>query len=85
MKIEEMPPAQYTEDCEGWWLSGYRSSVIEHGQLKPGSILSDYSLFTFCFKLDCMLHMHGSPDVLSNRCHHDNHISPKEKAASMLP
>lgn len=43
MKIEEMPPAQYIED----WLSGYRSSVVEHGWLKPGalgSILSDYSL-----------------------------------------
>ena len=24
------------EDCEGWWLSGGRSSVAEHWHLKPG-------------------------------------------------
>ena len=25
----------HIEDCEGWWLSGCRSSVAEHWRLKP--------------------------------------------------
>ena len=24
------------EDCEGWWLSGCRGSVVEHWRLKTG-------------------------------------------------
>ena len=28
--------AVYIEDCEGWWLSGGRSSVVEHWLHKPG-------------------------------------------------
>ena len=27
--------AVHIEDCEGWWLSGCRSSVAEHWRLKP--------------------------------------------------
>ena len=29
------PRTPYIEDCEGWWLSGCRSSVAEHWRLKP--------------------------------------------------
>ena len=28
--------AVHIEDCEGWWLSGCRSSVAEHWLYKPG-------------------------------------------------
>ena len=38
------------EDCEGWWLSGCRSSVAEHWLHKPGvlgSIPGDYWPFHF--------------------------------------
>ena len=34
-QIEESEKV-HIEDCEGWWLSGCRSSVAEHWRLKPG-------------------------------------------------
>ena len=40
----------HIEDCEGWWLSGCRSSVAEHWLHKPGvlgSIPSDCRPFHF--------------------------------------
>ena len=27
--------AVHVDDCEGWWLSGYRGSVAEHWRIKP--------------------------------------------------
>ena len=41
--------AVHIEDCEGWWLSGYRSLVAEHWLHKPvlDSIPSDCWAFHF--------------------------------------
>ena len=42
--------AVYIGDCEGWWLSGDCSSVVEHWCLKPGtlgSIPGNWWLFHF--------------------------------------
>ena len=34
--------AVHIEDCEGWWLSGCRSSVAEHWRHKPGVLGSTH-------------------------------------------
>ena len=44
--------AVYIEDCGGWWLSGYHSSVAEHWLHKPGVlglIPVTAGLFTFLY------------------------------------
>ena len=41
--------AVHMEDCDGWWLSGCLSSVVEHLWLQPkalGSVSSDCQCFT---------------------------------------
>ena len=43
-------PVPYTENCEGWWLSGCHGSVTEHWLHKPGvlgSIPGDCRPFHF--------------------------------------
>ena len=37
--------AVHLEDCEGWWLSSYHSSVVEHWQLKPRALGNSQFLF----------------------------------------
>ena len=45
--------AVHIENCEGWWLSGRRSSVVEHWWLKPElswvQLPAAAGLLYFCF------------------------------------
>ena len=45
--------AVHIENCEGWWLSGRRSSVVEHWWLKPElswvQLPAAAGLFTFLY------------------------------------
>ena len=47
--------AVYIEDCEGWWLSGCRSSVADHRLHKPGALGSiPGGCWPFYFPLFCL-------------------------------
>ena len=43
--------AVYIEDCEGWWLSGCRSSVAEHWQTSWVRFPAAARLFTFLYRM----------------------------------
>ena len=63
--------AVHMKDCDGWWLSGCLSSVVEHLWLQPGalgSISSDCQLFT-----SHQLSLHPFP--AETKCLHDLSLS----------
>ena len=71
--------AVHTEDCEGWWLSGCRGSVAEHGsssQRCPG--FNSWWLLAFSLYL---IHVLWNWSILLDYYHYGNHVA----AQTILP